>query len=1065
MTLAYAQSLERIPAGSTKPALDRLDLHLPALRGGYQIQAPGTLLLLAAGTADEHAFKAVTGDNRWTGWVYVRPDNATDRAMIACETDGTSGRFVYQDGPDLCVGIVNGANWAVLRAHDVMQAGVPVALQWLYTGTAFQWRFGTFQGPNGSDTDPATDRAEITTTNGGTAPAVPVLGSSSVRIFGHGGQVPAIFGTEANLLTDAANAVWAASGYFSGALLLLCSQTHASATGRADAMWWGSHACIYTGKGYADGDIPRNRGVGVAGPSGSIVGTGTLTYTRWLDEIAADRADAFYGDTEPLRVWLDAFDNGEEPVAIVFPSDSTGLIGEGGIARALMETLTARAAARGYDGRPKTNWFPVSLAANTGDTVNYQNTHGHPLRMLVDTGTVPQIAAANSTTGFATGELEALGNRQVRLNPSGTAAGDFLNCHQPVIATAAAELRVSPAVANMGISGAFVSGGRGWDAVIGNTHDTGGANSRRNDTLAAGDIISLAAVLVHRAGSIGSAQWLVQAQQGEIANPATARTNAQGNRLATRSGTSNQGFLTVDASANAVDAERVATWGRPGMQPLRPATLADAVSVTQEAAAPDHFTVVECQPFAMHEIAVPATPGTVSPHTVPTLYQPRLLLGQDTMLTFVGLNIHGRVGGLPRRPFRILAMPIGSTAADDHAGYFWGNANSRNGAAPNLGWIEHALRVAGAEGRRVLFVQIENQNSGGTITPGVAADALDDTKNTWAGYTGAVMRACNQAARNVGALSSATLRLNSPAPQTSADRVAYTERAKEIASQGLIPGVMFFDCQGVISISEFAPWEEFFNIWSGNDVDPAHFGAPHHTAIFAAAMEQAEEGPGTAPSLLSSSLASNGVTWTLSFSEPVLAPDAGGWSIDAGDGVTRTATVASGSGTAAITLTLSVAATSGDELVGAYDAGDGTVTDLAGNALASVPSFPITNASAVAPLQTSDFGINLLSDTRVSFRLPRAAASLTAEFYDVQTDATVLAVDLADLTRTGSGPYTYTIDSGVVPASRLGFRILSGQDAAGLPIRGARVRTLVLAGALGASIGVRPPSRTLSGGA
>lgn len=105
-----------------------------------------------------------------------------------------------------------------------------------------------------------------------------------------------------------------------------------------------------------------------------------------------------------------------------------------------------------------------------------------------------------------------------------------------------------------------------------------------------------------------------------------------------------------------------------------------------------------------------------------------------------------------------------------------------------------------------------------------------------------------------------------------------------------------------------------------------------------------------APTITSASLASNGLTLTVDFSEPVAAGGLpSGLSVSVA-GSSRPATAAAPSGSS-IVLSLASPARAGESITLSY--APGNIQDLAGNALAAVSGYAVTNGSVVQPLAVS----------------------------------------------------------------------------------------------------------------
>lgn len=826
-------------------ALDTLDMYLPGASLNHVMDFSGNARVRLADAGVDHPAKVRAGENLWTGHVAVRTADATQRAVIAHTSDGSAGLFVLQDGRDLVVAVVEGARWAELRVVGVCAAGQTIYGQWRYSNGAFTYRPGINTAENNSAAGGVGAAPVVTQRGSSTRPVLRAASAETVVEVGGAGSVPA------TLLTGVMSGRTLTGAGWVGSLALLASQTHETRNGRTSGNWWPQHAWVMHAKGYRAGDVPGNRGVGPS-PQPTppvVIGTGGVGFSRLIDRFSTEpeRAGAVAGDLSSLGAWLASLRRGEEPVVLLL-TDSTGLIQHGGLLRGLMDALSSRAAADGLDGRPNHTWNWLSTLASNSTTQGDQSwmgAYGLAVTPRSVRGFVPQATAWGSPQGFEAAELLAFGDRMITANDE-----TRVNTLMPVTAfSIAAELgfavtRTGGSLGTAGLYAPRARGDRADDVSEATRSDTSSGGYVRQDLLVPGDVVSLAAVVMHRESAPGRVQFAVQCLSLD-SNGAVIRTPVSaGGRLATRVTTNEAGYLSVDAGVRASDAARLARFGEAGMLPLRPATL-DARSVPTPLlpADPSRFGVARSQPWVMGEIDEPAREFSWAESTLAVTYQPRILLDAGTALSVWGVRLHGVLDGPARRGYEVFPVTIGGTTARDHAGYFWPNPDARAGVEPNTGMVRHLLSVMGAAGKRVLFVYAEDQNSG-LAANGTAIDALNDASNTWCGHTGAVMRAAALAAQQAGASGVAHLRFTTAEPRNDGNGSATGRTAAlvEMARAGFIDGLVAVDPAAIVSQEEYEASEDFLHPHTPNGlIDEAHaYGSTYQAMPLAAVLSLAE---------------------------------------------------------------------------------------------------------------------------------------------------------------------------------------------------------------------------------
>jgi hypothetical protein len=720
----------------------------------------------AAGVA--HSAKLAAGNNRLHWAVDFEPDGDSGAAWLIGEANSSGVSGVYVDGADLLFVWMDASGaYRYARWKSVRVGGERFACQTVHRVDVNEWYFniGPCYGGVESFGAAQNERPQIITGSSG-VPTMAALASSVGRMGKHGGTIPAALTSDANLITGTPTG-WSSQGVFPGLIYAAGMHPSTANSGLAEEPHPGRGKLYFAFGALGNEELPQNVGVCNDALTVTKIGNGTIEYEDFIrppTDLAVD------GNLQVIRDWLDSRNAGENPLLIIL-TDSTGGASDGGHNYAARMCLAADAAAGGKDGRPTTVWMYLSQPDNLAQrfsfgamvSANDLSTGANDIKIVSGSGgtytATTSIGTAGSMGFDQSDTLEeeacAFGGRYKN------SGGVLFNVPLPCLADTAEVRWGSMDGWYTGASNNLLDGRLRSGAL------SASGGWRRSDLFEAGDLIAFGALVPRRRSGVagGQVQFATRVLPPDQVSDGTYRSNA--GRLVTRAGTANTGWLTVDPAVNTVDAQReaiaAAIDGLTG-QPLRPATFADWSTPSPAVANPDAalFDVKRTCPFVVHETTVPGS--GISLDAGPSGYDCHFAAKTNTIVGPAFWRLYGNLRtNEPRLGYELWSGAVGGTTAAMHAGYFWPSASARNGVAPRTGTLEQVLRAMGAPGKRVLFICEEDQNSGG-LANGVAADAMDDTKNNWAGYTGAVQRALQQACANVGVRGDAYLRFGSAMP-------------------------------------------------------------------------------------------------------------------------------------------------------------------------------------------------------------------------------------------------------------------------------------------------------------
>jgi hypothetical protein len=799
--------------------------------------------------ASPHDAKVATGNNAvWFGVDFIA--DRTDRQQyLGGEVSADAGCLVYIDPgttpstADLCFAVIVGSRYAVCRLPEIVRPGVRVSFQACYRLEIGDWQLNAYHGPPSGGNPPRVTRA-----------STPRLGSSlvafkdsEISIMRHWGTIPGALTKFSDLLTTGPQVSFFQHGSFTGKLFAF--EYHPSTTSPLVPEFpQPTRAKVsFTFRGLSqDPTILTNRGTArefpeclLSGPTGNRISTGV-----WLPP----NRDALAGDLASVGDWLRRLGDGERCVAIVI-GDSNSAAAEGGLADALIQSVMTYYAGQGYDARPDVYWsatmsdnHPLRQYAGLGGRISY----GGDVSISPDDIPITSGFGPNFTIPFPIPQAPFTPYEWT------TYAGSGMHTHRP-------------GANSLGLLSAFATSDTSDTArwrmpniyAVQNTPD-GAMNDPRSGharlvgsgllyartRMKAGDLVCIEAVLGQRETNPGgSIQFALRAQDGS-----DAALNRLG-RLTTAGGSlsgSGPGWMTVDASAFAVDAQRealaAAYTGYPG-QPLRPASMDVWSTPTPPLSGIGSrgFVRVRTQPWVMGEIDIPQDTIAIDP--TPVSYQPYILLKRHSICSMLGVRIIRNLNpgqDHPRLPWTVAMLGIGGTRAVDQMSWLFADPQTR--VLRDAYW-RHVLDALNARGAHVLFIHVESQNSAGQAT-GVPADALNDASTTWAGYTGAKIRALHTLAQRAGAASFRTIAINS-ARLTSDGPLPRGEVLRGIAP--LIEHCAAIDLYRVIGQRDTMDSLWALHPYLAPGFDTAH---PHYTVLgppalgnaFAAGLEAANGG-------------------------------------------------------------------------------------------------------------------------------------------------------------------------------------------------------------------------------
>jgi hypothetical protein len=826
---------------SLGPVSDPVEQFIPSIATWRYIQAAidshGEGRGIQVVDASPHDGKVADGnDSVWFGVDFIA-DRTDQEQYIGGEISAAEGCLAYIDPgaspaeADLCFAVIVGSRYSVCRLPGVVRPGVRVSFQACCRLHQGDWQVNPFHGAPS-----AGDPARVTRAS------VPALGASlsafvdsEISIMHHGGSIPGVMAAAPDLLAGGAQASFFAHGSFTGKLFAFEYHPTTFTSTVADFPQPTRAKVSFTFRGVSqDPVILTNRGTArevpgalLSGPRSNQISTGV-----WLPP----SRDALSGDLAAVGTWLQKLGAGERCVAIVI-GDSNCAAAEGGLTDALIQAVMTYYGGQGYDARPDVYWsatmsdnHPLRQYAGLGGRISYGgDVSASPDDIPLVNGAGPALTYPFPApqAPFTSYEWAAYAGSAMHAHRPGTDSDGLLSafCTSDTSDTARWRLPNIYGVQN-------TADGAMNDPRNGHARLAGNGLLYARSRIKAGDLVCLEAVLGQRvANPGGSVQFALRAQDG------ADTPLANGGRLVSASGgLSGPGWMTVDAIANGVDAQReslaAAYTGQPG-QPMRPASM----DVWSPQTAPlsgvgrRGFTRVRSQAWVVGETAVPGAGIAIAP--VPVSYQPYVLLRRRTICSMFGVRIIGNLNpgqDHPRLAWTVAMLGIGGTRAVDQMSWLYSDPAKR---VLREAYWRNVLDGLNAGGAHVLFVHVESQNSAGQPT-GVPADALDDRSSTWAGYTGAKIRALHTLARRAGAASVCTIAVNSP--RLTSDSAL----ARGDVLRGIAP--LLDHCAAIDLYRVIGQRETMDSFWALNpylvDVgyDTAH---PHYTLLGTAAIGSA----------------------------------------------------------------------------------------------------------------------------------------------------------------------------------------------------------------------------------
>ncbi len=718
-----------------------------------------------------HDGKVANGNNSvWFGVDFIA-DRADRQQFIGGEVHATGGCLAYIDTPastpgaaDLCFAVIRGSSYSVCRLPGVVRPGVRVSFQACCRlhqgGGGGDWQLNPFHGPPSSGDPPRL----ITVSAAPLGASLSRLSGAVINVMHNAGTLPGAMASTPQLLTNGAQASFAAHGSFTGKLFAFEYHPTTFNATIADHPQTTRAKISLTFRGLDQDPVFANRGTATAPPETTLIGPASNRFSTGVWQPPSRTALA--GDLAALGTWLQRLGAGERCVAIVV-GDSNCAAAEGGVTDALIQAVMTYYAGHALDARPDVYW-----SATMSDN--------HPLRQFAGLGgrssfggdvsanasDIPLVSGSGASitypfpapqAPFTANEWQVYAGSAMHVHKPGVDSIGLLSAFCTAEASDTARWRLPNIYAVQStVDGVMCDSRSGHARLAGVASGLLYARSR----IKAGDLVCLEAVLANRRNSPGgSVQFAVRAQDGAD----TPLPN--GGRLATAGGgLSGAGWMKVDSTVNAVDAQRealaLAYTGYPG-RPLHPATM-DAWSgpTPPSGAGSGNITRVRSEPWIVGETTVPAGGADIAISQTPVSYQPHVLLRRRTICSMFGLRIIGNLNpgqDHPRLPWTVAMLGIGGTNATDQMGWLFSDPAHR---VMRAGYWGHVLECLNAKDAHVLIIHVESQNS--YQDTGLPVDALDDSSTTWAGFTGAKIRALNTIAHQVGAASVCTIAINSP---------------------------------------------------------------------------------------------------------------------------------------------------------------------------------------------------------------------------------------------------------------------------------------------------------------